>query len=154
MTLNEYITQSEPQANVKVILQEGEYIQRDAIKVAPFSVQTAVDIPAIAEHYGIKDNYIRIGTARQLFTRHPQTGELRGSVFFLPDDAPEPPVLTRFLRFLKADMAFCEQWEKDNPQQGDLQAHNARFRAAHAEFLTSVKTTYALTDADIKYWLC
>lgn len=154
MTLNEYITQSEPQANVKVILQEGEYIQRDAIKVAPFSVQTAVDIPAIAEHYGIKDNYIRIGTARQLFTRHPQTGELRGSVFFLPDDAPEPPVLTRFLLFLKADMAFCEQWEKDNPQQGDLQAHNARFRAAHAEFLTSVKTTYALTDADIKYWLC
>lgn len=82
MTLNEYITQSEPQANVKVILQEGEYIQRDAIKVAPFSVHTAVDIPAIAEHYGIKDNYIRIGTARQLFTRHPQTGELRGSMFF------------------------------------------------------------------------
>ena len=77
MTLNEYITQSEPQANVKVILQEGEYIQRDAIKVAPFSVHTAVDIPAIAEHYGIKDNYIRIGTARQLFTRHPQTGEAR-----------------------------------------------------------------------------
>lgn len=91
MTLNEYITQSEPQANAKVILQEGEYIQRDAIKVAPFSVHTAVDIPAIAKHYGIKDNYIRIGTARQLFTRHPQTGELRGSVFFLPDDAPEPP---------------------------------------------------------------
>ena len=68
MTLNEYITQSEPQANAKVILQEGEYIQRDAIKVAPFSVHTAVDIPAIAKHYGIKDNYIRIGTARQLFT--------------------------------------------------------------------------------------
>ncbi|MFR6717707.1 hypothetical protein [Alistipes putredinis] len=62
MTLNEYITQSEPQANAKVILQEGEYIQRDAIKVAPFSVHTAVDIPAIAKHYGIKDNYIRIGT--------------------------------------------------------------------------------------------
>lgn len=154
MTLNEYITQSEPQANVKVILKEGEYIQRDAIKVTPFSVQTAVDIPTIAKRHDIKDNYIRIGTARQLFTRHPQTGELRGSIFFLPDDAPEPPELTRFLRFLKADMAFCEQWEKDNPQQGDLQAHNARFRAAHAEFLTSVRTTYALTDADIKYWLC
>lgn len=44
--------------------------------------------------------------------------------------------------------------EKDNPQQGDLQAHNARFRAAHAKFLISVKTTYALTDADIEYWLC
>lgn len=154
MTLHEYITQSEPQANVKVILKEDEYIQRDAIKVTPFSVQTAVDIPVIAEHYGIKDNYIRIGTARQLFTRHPQTGELRGSVFFLPDDAPEPPELSQFMQFLKADMAFCEQWEKDNPQQGDLQAHNARFRAAYAEFLTSVKTTYALTDADIKYWLC
>lgn len=50
MTLNEYITQSEPQANAKVILQEGEYIQRDAIKVAPFSVHTAVDIPAIANN--------------------------------------------------------------------------------------------------------
>lgn len=36
MTLNEYITQSEPQANVKVILKEGEYIQRNAIKVTPF----------------------------------------------------------------------------------------------------------------------
>lgn len=153
MTLNEYISQSEPQANVKVILKEDEYIQRDAIKVTPFSVQTAVDIPAVTQRYGIKDNYIRIGTARQLFTRHPQTGELRGSVFFLPDDAPEPPVLSQFMQFLKADMAFCEQWEKDNPQQGDLQAHNARFRAAYAEFLTSVKTTYALTDADIKCWL-
>ena len=154
MTLNEYITQREPLANAKVILQEGEYIQRDAIKVAPFSVHTAVDIPAIAKHYGIKDNYIRIGTARQLFARHPQTGELRGSVYFLPDEATEPPVLTQFMQFLKADMAFCEQWEKENPQQGDLQAHNARFRAAYAEFLTSVKTTYALTDADIKCWLC
>ena len=118
MTLNEYITQSEPQANVKVILQEGEYIQRDAIKITPFSVQTAVDIPAIAEHYGIKDNYIRIGTARQLFARHPQTGELRGSVFFLPDDAPEPPVLSQFMQFLKADMAFCEQWEKRTRNRG------------------------------------
>lgn len=115
MTLNEYITQSEPQANVKVILQEGEYIQRDAIKITPFSVQTAVDIPAIAEHYGIKDNYIRIGTARQLFTRHPQTGELRGSVFFLPDDAPEPPELTRFLRFLKANEVFSNNGAKRIP---------------------------------------
>lgn len=153
MTLNEYITQSEPQANVKVILKEGEYIQRNAIKVTPFSVQTTVDIPVVTQRYGIKDNYIRIGTARQLFARHPQTGELRGSVLFLPDDAPEPPVLSQFMQFLKADMAFCEQWEKENPQQGDLQAHNARFRAAYAEFLTSVKTTYALTDADIKCWL-
>ena len=74
-------------------------------------------------------------------------------MFFLTDDAPEPPVLSQFMQFLKADMAFCEQWEKENPQQGDLQAHNARFRAAYAEFLTSVKTTYALTDADIKCWL-
>ena len=81
MTLNEYITQSEPQANVKVILKEGEYIQRNAIKVTPFSVQTTVDIPVVTQRYGIKDNYIRIGTARQLFARHPQTGELRGSVF-------------------------------------------------------------------------
>ena len=153
MTHHEYITQSEPQANVKVILKEGEYIQRNAIKVTPFSVQTTVDIPVVTQRYGIKDNYIRIGTARQLFARHPQTGELRGSVFFLPDDAPEPPVLSQFMQFLKADMAFCEQWEKENPQQGDLQAHNARFRAAYAEFLTSVKTTYALTDADIKCWL-
>ena len=81
MTLNEYITQSEPQANVKVILKEGEYIQRNAIKVTPFSVQTTVDIPVVTQRYGIKDNYIRIGTARQLFARHPQTGELRGSTF-------------------------------------------------------------------------
>ena len=64
MTLNEYITQSEPQANVKVILKEGEYIQRNAIKVTPFSVQTTVDIPVVTQRYGIKDNYIRIGTAR------------------------------------------------------------------------------------------
>lgn len=91
MTLNEYITQSEPQANVKVILKEGEYIQRNAIKVTPFSVQTTVDIPVVTQRYGIKDNYIRIGTARQLFARHPQTGELRGSVFFLPDDARNRP---------------------------------------------------------------
>ena len=49
MTLNEYITQSEPQANVKVILKEGEYIQRNAIKVTPFSVQTTVDIPVVTQ---------------------------------------------------------------------------------------------------------
>lgn len=84
MTLNEYITQTDPQPDVKVVLTGGEYIQHDAIKVTPFSVQTAVDIPAVIQRYGIKDNYIRIGTARQLFTRHPQTGELRGSIFFCP----------------------------------------------------------------------
>ena len=135
MTLNEYITQSEPQANVKVILQEGEYIQRDAIKVAPFSVHTAVDIPAIAEHYGIKDNYIRIGTARQLFTRHPQTGELRGSMFFLPDDAPEPPELTQFLRFLKANEVFLKQWCEAHPVRGGSWRRKRRRggRAARAE---------------------
>ena len=55
MTLNEYITQSEPQANVKVILKEGEYIQRNAIKVTPFSVQTTVDIPVVTQRYGQKD---------------------------------------------------------------------------------------------------
>ena len=153
MTLNEYITQSEPQANVKVILQEGEYIQRDAIKVAPFSVHTAVDIPAIAEHYGIKDNYIRIGTARQLFTRHPQTGELRGSMFFLPDDAPETPELTRFLRFLKANEVFLKQWCEAHPVRGDLQECNSRFRTAYAEYLNSIRNTYALTDEDIDFWL-
>ena len=136
MTLNEYITQSEPQANVKVILQEGEYIQRDAIKVAPFSVHTAVDIPAIAEHYGIKDNYIRIG-----------------SMFFLPDDAPEPPELTRFLRFLKANEVFLKQWCEAHPVRGDLQECNARFRTAYAEYLNSIRNTYALTDEDIDFWL-
>ena len=110
MTLNEYITQSEPQANVKVILQEGEYIQRDAIKVAPFSVHTAVDIPAIAE-------------------------------------------LTRFLRFLKANEVFLKQWCEAHPVRGDLQECNARFRTAYAEYLNSIRNTYALTDEDIDFWL-
>ena len=110
-------------------------------------------IPAIAEHYGIKDNYIRIGTARQLFTRHPQTGELRGSMFFLPDDAPEPPELTRFLRFLKANEVFLKQWCEAHPVRGDLQECNARFRTAYAEYLNSIRNTYALTDEDIDFWL-
>ncbi|WP_418169620.1 hypothetical protein [Alistipes communis] len=153
MTLNEYIAQTDPQPDVKVVLTEGEYIQRDAIKVTPFSVQTAVDIPAVTQRYGIKDNYIRIGTARQLFTRHPQTGELRGSVFFLPDDAPEPPELTRFLRFLKANEVFLKQWCEEHPVRGDLQEYNARFRTAYAEYLNSIRNTYALTDEDIDFWL-
>ena len=143
MTLNEYITQTDPQPDVKVVLTGGEYIQRDAIKVTPFSVQTAVDIPAVIQRYGIKDNYIRIGTARQLFTRHPQTGELRGSIFFLPDDAPEPPELTRFLK----------QWCEAHTIRGDLQECNARFRTAYAEYLNSIRNTYALTDEDIDFWL-
>ncbi len=153
MTLNEYIAQTDPQPDVKVVLTEGEYIQRDAIKVTPFSVQTAVDIPAVTQRYGIKDNYIRIGTARQLFTRHPQTGELRGSVFFLPDDAPEPPELTRCLRFLKANEVFLKQWCEEHPVRGDLQEYNARFRTAYAEYLNSIRNTYALTDEDIDFWL-
>ena len=154
MTLNEYIDQTDPQPGVKVVLKEGEYIRRDTVKVNPFSFHTAIDIPANTQRYGIEDSYIWLGNNPQLFTRNPHTGELHGSVFFLPDGIPEPPVLSQFIQFLKADMAFCEQWKKDNPQQGDLQAHNARFRAAHAKFLISVKTTYALTDADIEYWLC
>lgn len=138
MTLNEYITQTDPQPDVKVVLTGGEYIQHDAIKVTPFSVQTAVDIPAVIQRYGIKDNYIRIGTARQLFTRHPQTGELRGSIFFLPDDAQEPPELTRFLRFLKANEVFLKQWCEAHTVRGDLQECNARFRTAYAEYLNSI----------------
>lgn len=153
MTLNEYITQTDPQPDVKVVLTGGEYIQRDAIKVTPFSVQTAVDIPAVIQRYGIKDNYIRIGTARQLFTRHPQTGELRGSIFFLPDDAPEPPELTRFLRFLKANEVFLKQWCEAHTIRGDLQECNARFGTAYAEYLNSIRNTYALTDEDIDFWL-
>lgn len=153
MTLNEYINQTDPQPDVKVVLKEGEYIQHDAIKVTPFSVQTAVDIPAVTQRYGIKDNYIRIGICRQLFTKHSQTGVLRGSIFFLPEDVPEPPELTRFLQFLKADEAFCQQWGEDHPIRGNIQEHNARFRTAYTEFLNSVKETYALTDEDIDFWL-
>ena len=112
-----------------------------------------LDIPAVIQRYGIKDNYIRIGTARQLFTRHPQTGELRGSIFFLPDDAPEPPELTRFLRFLKANEVFLKQWCEAHTIRGDLQECNARFRTAYAEYLNSIRNTYALTDEDIDFWL-
>lgn len=154
MTLNEYIDQTDPQANVKVILKEGEYIQRDTVKVTPCSFHTAVDIPPIARRYNIEGSYIRMGTCRQLFTRDPQTGELRASVFHLPEDAPEPPEITRFLQFLTHTIEFLGRWRADNPYRiGGLQEHNARFRVAYAEFLDSIRDTYALTDEDIEYWL-
>ena len=85
MTLNEYITQSEPQANVKVILKEGEYIQRNAIKVTPFSVQTTVDFPArrcpgTARTFSIhaipKGGY---GILRTMGKREPATGGFAGT---------------------------------------------------------------------------
>ena len=154
MTLNEYITQSEPQANVKVILQEGEYIQRDAIKVAPFSVHTAVDIPAIAEHYGIKDNYIRIGNRPAVvYTTSPNRRTARKHVFPARTMPRSRPELTRFLRFLKANEVFLKQWCEAHPVRGDLQECNARFRTAYAEYLNSIRNTYALTDEDIDFWL-
>ena len=154
MTLNEYINQTDPHSGVKVVLKEGEYIRRDTVKANPFSFHTAVDIPAITQRYGIEDNYIWLGNNPQLFTRNPHTGELRGSVFFLPADAPEPPEIIRFRRFLKANVEFIEQWEIDNPYKpGEVQTRNARFREAYADCLDSVRDIYALSDEDIDFWL-
>lgn len=154
MTLNEYINQPAPQAQVTVILKAEEYILRDTVKVTPYCFHTAVDIPAIAHRYNIDSSYIWVGTCRQLFTRNPQTGELHGSVFFLPDDTPEPAHVTQFLQFLTQTIEFLSQWRADNPYQIDgLQGHNARFKTAYSEFLNSIKDTYALTDEDIDYWL-
>ena len=88
MTLNEYITQSEPQANVKVILKEGEYIQRNAIKVTPFSVQTTVDIPVVTQRYGIKDNYIRIGSCLHDIPKRANCAEACFSCPTMPRNRP------------------------------------------------------------------
>lgn len=154
MTLNEYINQTDPQPGVKVVLKEGEYIRRDTVKVNPFSFHTAIDIPAITQRYGIEDSYIWQGNNPQLFTRNPHTGELHGSVFFLPDGIPEPPELIRFCRFLKANSEFIEQWEIDHPYKPEeVQKRNARFREAYAEYLDSVRDIYALSDEDIDFWL-
>lgn len=154
MTLSEYINHTDPQPDVKVILKEGEYIRRDTVKATPFSFHTAIDIPAIAQRYGIEGSYIWLGNNPQLFTRNPQTGELYGSVFFLPDGIPEPPEIIRFCRFLKANGKFIQQWEIENPYKpGEVQKRNARFREAYAEYLDSIRDIYALSDGDIDFWL-
>ncbi|WP_278687048.1 hypothetical protein [Alistipes finegoldii] len=154
MTLTEYIDQTNPQPGVKVVLKEGEYIRRNTVKATPFSFHTAINIPAIAQRYGIEGSYIWLGNNPQLFTRNPQTGELRASVFFLPANTPEPPEIIRFRRFLKANSEFIEQWEIDNPYKpGEVQKRNARFREAYAEYLDSVRDIYALSDEDIDFWL-
>lgn len=74
MTLTEYINQTNPQPGVKVVLKEGEYIRRNTVKATPFSFHTAINIPAIAQRYGIEGSYIWLGNNPQLFTRNPQTG--------------------------------------------------------------------------------
>lgn len=153
MTLNEYIDHTDPQPGVKVVLKDGEYIRRSTVKATPFSFHTAVDIPAITQLYGIENSYIWLGNNPQLFIRNPHTGELRGSVFFLPDDAPEPPEITRFRRFLKANGEFLAEWDINNPHGMNTWGRNACFRQDYAEFLDSVKDIYALTNADIDYWL-
>lgn len=153
MTLTEYINQTAPQPGVKVVLKEGEYIRRNTVKATPFSFHTAIDIPAITQRYSIEGSYIWLGNNPQLFTRNPQTGKLRASVFFLPDNTPEPPEIIRFRRFLKANSEFIEQWETDNPHGVNTWERNACFRQDYAEFLNGVRDIYALSNADIDYWL-
>ncbi len=80
MTLTEYIRQENPQANSIVELQSTECICEMTIDNHSY-----YRIPLLAEHFGITQSYIRIGDDRRLYTAHPDTGELRPSIFTYPD---------------------------------------------------------------------
>ncbi len=84
MTLNEYLNQTDPQREVKVILNETEYRIGPTFQIGE-DVLTLIEIPAITALYGIKRSYVQVNDEKRLYVPNLRTGlPLGESVFYLP----------------------------------------------------------------------
>lgn len=154
MTLTEYINQTDPQPNLKVVLNESEYIRQGTIRIKDY-YYTFIDIPTIANKFNITGRYIQINDRKPLWAIDEKTGNPRSqSVFHLPETDEPSPEIQLYREFLEVHQKFVADWQTKNPFDcNNPHAHNRKFKEKYTEFIHSVREQYNLTDEDIKFWL-
>ena len=67
MTLTEYLNQKDPARMPRVYLKQGEYIEREKIKVR-IDTLTFYEIPVLWEKYGVDMTYVSVNSGKNLYT--------------------------------------------------------------------------------------